>query len=256
MFLIPPENYIETLKKLYQKYGKARIRSLKEFKRLAIAEAKKVSQMLGKIQKDKRMEVILSKDIVVKVLQSTYTSINSLFIRINHNYRNERRNVYENNSEYMNIIKKYEENKLKLFKYTLRKVCEEVKISFASLQKSVFYYLDQKESDVTILIDKSSSIGKHFAIAPRNIQLEEVIEILEKYYENMNYIVCSSNTNLIKYANILISDVIYEYYGIEEEQVFLLLNEREDIKNNLKVVSILNKIALLVGKNIDKIYEI
>ena len=151
MFLIPPENYIEHLNNLYQKYGGSRIKTLKEFKKLALAEAKKVSQVLGKINKESRMEVILAKDIILNVLQSTYESINSIFIRINHNYKNERRRVYDNNTEYMDVIKKYEQNKIKLFKYTIRNVCKELKISFESLQKSIFYYLELKDKDVVSL---------------------------------------------------------------------------------------------------------
>lgn len=257
MFLIPPETYIENLKKIYQKYGSSKVKTLKEFKRLALAEAKKVSQIMGKISKESRLEVILAKDIVIQVLQSTYDSLNSLFVRINHNYKNERRSVYDNNEEYMEIIRKYEINKVKLFKYTIKNVCKQVKIAFASLQRSVFHYLELKDPNVIDLINRASKIGRHFALSPNCITKDDVIEILEKYYENLKYIITNEKeSDISKYAMIIICDIIYEYFGLEEEQVFSSIQERVDLKNDNDINKLLILINDLVGNNLNIIYEL
>lgn len=257
MFLIPPETYIENLKKIYLKYGNSKVKTLKEFKRLALAEAKKVSQVMGKLSKESRLEVILSKDIVIQVLQSTYDSLNSLFVRINHNYKNERRSVYDNSEEYMEIIRKYEVNKVKLFKYTIKNVCKQVKIAFASLQRSVFHYLEQKDSNVIDLINKASQIGRHFAIAPNCLTKEDIKDILEKYYHNLNYIISNEkDSDISKYATIILCDIIYEYFGLEEEQVFSSIQERVDLKNDNEISKLLVLINDLVGNNLNVIYEL
>lgn len=257
LFMIPSENYIENLRKFYLKYGSSKTKSLKEFKRLALMEAKKVTQIMGKVSKELRLEVILAKELVIKVLQSTYDSINNLFIRINYNYKNERRKAYDDSNEYLDIIKKYEHNKQKLFKYTVKNICKSLKIEFNTLQKSVFHYLEKEDIEISQLINKASSIGKHFAIAPHCLSTEDIIEILEKYHTNLKYIIVNENNNNIsKYAMIIICDIIYEYFGLEEEQIFSCIKERTELSSNSDIIRLLDSISDLVSNNLNLIYEL
>ena len=256
-FIIPPEKYLENLKNLYRKFEDFKPKSLKDLKRLALIEAKKTSQALMKISKESRLEIILSREAVMKILQSTFDSVNGLFIKINHNFKNERRRVYEDNEKYMEIIKKFETNKLKLFRYTIKNICKSSKISFESLQKSIFMYLKKQDNQVIDLVNKSSNLGKHYAIAPHSIIASEVLEILRKYYSNLKFILSNSpDSDVSKYALVIVNDIIYENYGLEEEQIFNLITERKEFKENKEIIQYLNLIKDLVTENLNTLFEL
>lgn len=258
IFLIPPEQYLDTLKKFYLKFGNnMRPKTLKEFKKLALIEAKKVSQALVKISRESRLEILLSKEVVLKVLETTFESVNGLFIKINHNFKNERRKVYNNNAEYMEVIKKFEVNKLKLFRYSIKKICKNSSISFESLQRSVFLYLDRHDNEVIDVVNSAAKLGKHFAIAPNSITLVEVEEILDKYHKNLNFILTNSKgTDVAKYSLIIVNDIVYENFGLEEEQIFNLLESRKEYKTNVKINSLLTKIKDVVSDNLSVLFEL
>ena len=257
VFIIPQQQVLENLKNFYIKYGSMKPKSLKELKRLALIEAKKASQTLMNVSKKERLEIIISKEAVCKILQSTFDSVNSLLVKFNHNFKNERRKVYENNEEYMNIIKKFEINKLKLVRYYLKSICKSSKINFDSLQRSVFHYLGRNDTEVMAIVNSTRSLGKHNAIAPSSMTSVEVIEILDKYYQNLNYIVTRSPDNDVgKYALIIVNDIIYEYFGLEEEQIFSLVSERPEIRENKNVQDHLIKIKHLVSDNLNLLFDL
>ncbi len=101
MFSLNPEKYMEKLKLFYETFSQ-KPKSLKELKRLALIEAKKVSQALmkyTKLSQQSRLEIILSSDLVIQILETTFNAVKSLFTKINNNFKNERRKVYYNNKK-------------------------------------------------------------------------------------------------------------------------------------------------------------
>lgn len=255
--MIPPEQYIQRLKQFYLKFGGVRPKSLKELKRLALMEAKKASLALMKITKEARLEILLSKELVITILQSTFEFVNSLFIKINHNFKNERRSVYHDNKQYMDVIKEFEVKKLKLFRYSIKNFCKNSKISFDSLQRSVFMYLERNDIEIVNLVNSADKLGKHFAIAPQSITINEVIEILQKYYLHLNFILTNSKgTDISKYGLIIVNDIIYENFGLEEEQIFSLIEERTEFKDDPEIKKQLLLIKSLVTDNLSTLFEL
>jgi hypothetical protein len=157
----------------------------------------------------------------------------------------------------MEVIKKFEVNKLKLFRYSIKKICKSSSISFESLQRSVFLYLDRNDGEVVRIVNSAARLGKHFAIAPNSVSLVEVEEILEKYFNNLNFIMTNSKgTDVAKYSLIIVNDIIYENFGLEEEQIYNLLESRKEYKNNNKIIEYLNKIKDLVSDNLSGLFEL
>lgn len=273
-FMIPPEKYIEALKKIY-KYNQSKTKSLKEFKRLALLEAKKACTALVNLySKKSRYQVILSKSLTTELLKSIHDTAHKLFVKINQNYKNERRKVYNNNIEYMNIIKKYELNKLKLFKHIVKSICKNTKISYENLQTSVFYYLEKNDNDIVDIINNTKNIGKsNYVIAPNKISTIEIVDILNKYYENLQYIINNavsnsdnanntinynnnSNACLIRYSLVIVSDIIYEYYGLEEEQIYEAIKINTNICTDKTVNQKLLSIKNIISNNLSSIFEL
>lgn len=256
-FNIPHEKYVDQLKKMY-KLGQNRSRTLKDMKRLALMEATRACVAVGKVSRESRLEVILSKEIVLKILQSTIDSVHNVFIKINNTFRNERREVYEHSEQYLDVIRKYEINKQKLLRYTIKNICKKTKIEFMNLQKSVFHYIEKNDSEITEVINKFSSVGKSYALAPHLLGIKDMIEILQKYHEHLLYIINSSNdsTDITRYSIIIVSDMIYEYYGIEEEQILVSLKEKNELKENLEIQKLLSDIKSLISNNLISLFEI
>lgn len=253
IFLIPTQDYLERMKTLMNKY-KLHPKSLKQLKRLALLEAKKQSSGIN--FKHNSSKSIISKESVIRVLESTYDSINPLFIKLNHNFKNERRSVYSDNDKYLETIRKFETNKTKLFKYTIKNICKNTKLDFKQLERSVFYYIAKKDTQVLEAVNKSYKIGKHFAMAPHNMKVNDLIEILHKYYQNLNFLINSSkNSELARFALIIVGDVIYEYYGIEEEQVFAYIEE-QNLYENPEVKKYIDMIGNIVQDNLKVVFNL
>lgn len=261
MFSLNPEKYMEKLKLFYETFSH-KPKSLKELKRLALIEAKKVSQALmkyTKLSQQSRLEIILAADLVIQILESTFNAVKSLFTKINNNFKNERRKVYYDNNNYMEVIRKFEINKIKLFRYYIKNICKNSNISYPSLQKSVFYYMEQGNTQIVSLINSVSIIGKNYGLTPKSIEKIEVIDVLKKYHKYLSYLIQNNNKNnsdTLKYSLIIVNDIIYEHFGLEEEQIFGVLKENNNFNNDVEIKSLLEKIKILVTDNIESIFEV
>ena len=55
---------------------------------------------------------------------------------------------------------------------------------------------------------------------------------------------------------IIVNDIIYEYFGLEEEQIFSLVSERPEIRENKNVQDHLIKIKHLVSDNLNLLFDL
>ena len=257
IFLMPPEQYIERLKELYLKFKNTNCpKTLQELKRFALEEAKKASAKI-KMKEGTNDEIILPKEDVIKVLKAVHDIISPMFLKINHNYRNERRKVYEDNSLYFEVIKKFEILKVKLMASIIKYISKHLKIRYKTLQSSVFFYLEKNDLDIYELINSFTLIGKSFALAPNFLNVEGVIHILKTYYENLKFLINSmEKSEILAYSLILINDLIYESFGLEEEQILATINEKNLNETNKEVNLYLKMIKELVNENIYNIFDI
>ena len=107
-------------------------KNLTEFKKLALEEAKKISSIIkneiSKKNKKKKKEsenndVIIDKDILKKNLLYLYDIVNPLLTKLHLNFKNERRKFYEEEDKYLEIIKKYEVQKMNIISYACSISC-------------------------------------------------------------------------------------------------------------------------------------
>jgi len=257
MFLIPPNQYVQFMKRVYTKFKNSNVpKTLRELKRLALEEAKSVSKKINIKKKSEETEQKMEKEDVIKVLKGVFDILNPMFIKINNNFKNERRKVYENDDEYINTIKSFELKKIELIKYVLRKICEMMKISYFTLQRNVLYFIEQNDNDIIELINGFSKVGKSFALAPKHLDEDEIIEILKTYYTHFEYFVSSKNkNNILKYALILINDIIYSIFGLEEEQIYLKIQEKDFMNSNKEIEKYVNLINKMMLDNIFELFE-
>ena len=262
MFIIPPNQYVNFMKRVYTKFKNSNVpKTLRELKRLALEEAKIVSKKIivgkkGTSASSQNTEQKMEKEDVIKVLKGVFDIINPMFIKINNNFKNERRKVYENDEEYINTIKSFELKKIELIKYILRKTCEMMKISYFTLQKYVLYFIEKNDDDIITLINSFSKVGKSFALAPKHLGESEIIEILKTYYTHFEYFVNSKNkNNVLKYALVLINDIIYSIFGLEEEQIYLKIQEMEYTEKNMEIKKYVSLIQELMLENIFELFE-
>ena len=261
IFLMPPEHYVEFLKKVYNKFTHMKgPKTLHEFKRLALEEAKKTTSTITSknIKKTKDVPDCLQKEDVIKILKAVYVIIDPLIVKINQNFKNERRKNYEDNDKYLDIIRTFEKQKVNLITFTLKSVCKVMKVKYSSLQESVFKYIQKEEEEIINIVNSFTKIGKVFALAPKKLTTDEIIEILKIYYENLNYMIINSEqgkNEYAKYALVLINDLIYENYGLEEEQIFAFIDDR-NLTENTQVNNTLSSIQNMVKSNIGILFNL
>jgi hypothetical protein len=260
IFLIPPENYLDFLKDVYSKFKNTKgNKSLYELKRLALREAKRTNLNISKDHNTSKSSnpKRISRDDCVKILKAVYDIVNPLIVKLNHNFKNERRKHYEENDKYLMIIKTFEQQKNNLINFTLRTICKAMKLKFTALQESLSIYIERNEEEVVKHINAYAKIGKMFALAPKNLSIEEVLEILRTYYENLNYFTSNSkkSDDNSKFALILINDIIYENYGLEEEQIFAFINERK-LTDNREIDKILKSIQGIIMNNFSILFDL
>jgi hypothetical protein len=256
-FLLPPDYSIEALKKAYYRFRQLNgPKTLNEFKRLALEEAKKKATYKMNYQKKERE--IMKPDDVLKIISAVYDIISPLIVKVNQNFKNERRKNYQDNEKYLEIIKTFENQKINLINFTLKSICKATKVSYINLQESTFYYVEQNHQEICDKINSFSKIGKVFAIAPKKVTVEEIIEILKTYCDNLNYMVQNSNNGTneyTKYALILLNDLIFENYGIEEEQIYVYISDK-NLTENPEIKNILKMIETSVQNNFGLLYDL
>jgi len=94
------------------------------------------------------------------------------------------------------------------------------------------------------------------ALAPKFINEVEIIEILKTYYDNLKYLINNSKENeMMKYSLIFISDIIYENYGMEEEQIFACIEEKK-LKENKEVNYYFNEIKMMIQSNLNLLFDL
>jgi hypothetical protein len=236
IFLMPPTPYVDFLKKIYDKYkGSNGPKNLMEFKKLALEEVKKVADKVpcrkSKTTTDKG-ESIIQKDDVIKLFKAIYCIIDPILLKLNQTYKNERRKHYNNNDKYLEIIKAFIEQKQNIILYTMKQVCKLKRIKYTTLQTSLFHYLGLGDNDIQDIVNSFTRAGKNFTIAPKRLEYSDILDILKFYNDNLTYIIQNHRySGMVKYSLIFINDLIYENFGLEEDQVFAFINENEIINN-------------------------
>ena len=256
-FLMPPDYCIEALRKAYHRFRNAKgPKTLSEFKRLALEEAKKKTTSKVDFKKEERK--VLQREDVLKILEAVYEIVNPLLVKVNQNFKNERRKHYEDNDKYLEIIKTFENQKMNLINFTLKSICKAMRVSYLNLQESTFQYVEKNDYEVIDKINSFSKMGKVFALAPKKLSIEEILEILKIYYDNLNYMVLNSNSKkneYTKYALVLLNDLIYENFGLEEEQIYAVIEEKK-LCDNSEITHILNLIEECIKSNIGLLYDL
>jgi hypothetical protein len=237
VFLMPPTPYVEFLKKIYDKYRNSNApKTLVELKRLALEEAKKISNNITckkSKTKDEDGISIIQRDDIIRLFKAIYAIIDPILLKLNQAYRNERRKNYINNEKYIEIIKSYEEQKSGIVSFTIKQVCKLKRIKYTTLQSSLFYYLNREDNEIYEAVNSFTKAGKAFTIAPKRLEYNEIIDMLKFYNDNLNYIIQNhKGSGMIKYSLTFINDLIYENFGLEEDQVFAFINENELMNNN------------------------
>ena len=75
----------------------------------------------------------LLKEDLIKIFKAVYDVINPILVKINQNFKNERRKNYEDNKKYLSIIKTFEQQKSNLITFTIRSICKAMKIKFSQV---------------------------------------------------------------------------------------------------------------------------
>lgn len=247
-------------------YGTKNITELKKF---ALEEAKKISSIINKNKnndknskksKKRKEEVInntgIEKELLKKLLNSLYDIVNPLLIKLHLNFKNERRKNYEDNEKYLEIIKCYEQQKMNLLTYTIKSICKMVNIQFSSFQKNIFNYIETKDIEIINILNSFCNLGKLTALAPKFIDEGEIIEILKTYYDNLTYLINNSKeSEMMKFSLIFINDIIYENYGMEEEQIFACIEEKK-LMNNKEVNYYFNQIKKMIHNNLNLLFDL
>lgn len=261
IFLIPPENYIEFLKEVYAKFKNTKgHKSLYELKRLALKEAQKATS--GMIYKENLSSSSknfrkLTKEDLIKIFNAVFEVINPIFVKINHNYKNERRKNFHDNQKYLGIIKTFEQQKSNLITFTLKSICRAMRIKLSHLQEKVTHFIQANDHEVVCVLNSFAKIGKMFALAPKILEYEELKDILKTYYDNLKYLITNAQNDKknLKYSLVLVSDIIYENFGLEEEQIFAFIQEN-NLNENKEIEELLKSIQELIIQNFSILFDI
>jgi hypothetical protein len=261
IFLQTPDNYTEFLKRIYNKFKNTKgPKTLNELKKFALDEARKATSGMNINSRTKKSESglsILQVSDVIKVMKALYDIIDPLLIKVNHNFKNERRKYYEDNDKYMEVLRTFEQQKKNLINFTLKSICKVMKLKYTLLQTSIFHYLENKEAEVVKIINSFSKLGKLFALAPKTLSEDDIVEILKTYQDNLQYIISSSqNQDIIKYTLVIINDIIYENYGLEEEQIMAFIENNKLQDSNKEVNNIMQMIKSTITEHINLLFDI
>jgi len=258
---------LQLFRYFYLKYRfSAGSKNIADLKKFALEEAKKISSLIKNNKMSKKKErrksesedsnYIIEKPVLKKLLLSLYDIVNPLLIKLHLNFKNERRKNYENNEKYLEIIKCYEQQKMNLLTYTIKSICKMVNLQFSTFQKNIFNYIEKNDLDIINIINTFCNLGKLTALAPKFINEVEIIEILKTYYDNLKYLINNSKENeMMKYSLIFISDIIYENYGMEEEQIFACIEEKK-LKENKEVNYYFNEIKMMIQSNLNLLFDL
>jgi len=240
-------------------------KNLTELKKFALEEAKKISSLIKNSKTSKctkrRSESeennkIIEKPLLKKLLLSLFDIINPLLIKLHLNFKNERRKNYQDNAKYLEIIKAYEQQKMNLLTYTIKSICKMVNLQFSTFQKNIFSYIEKNDEEVIRIINSFCNLGKLSALAPKFVDESEIIEILKNYYDNLKYLIENSQENeMMKYSLIFISDIIYENYGMEEEQIFACIEEKK-LTENKEVCYYFKEIQDMIQNNLNLLFDL
>jgi hypothetical protein len=119
----------------------------------------------------------------------------------------------------------------------------------------LFYYLNNEDNDIYELINSFTRAGKNFTIAPKRLEYNDILDILRFYYDNLTYIIQNHrNDEMVKYSLIFINDLIYENFGLEEDQVFAFINEN-DIINASEISYYVTTIKQLIIDNLTNLFH-
>lgn len=241
-------------------------KNLSELKKFALEEAKKISSLIknnknSKSTKKRSNEAEesnqnIEKPVLKKLLRSLFDIVNPLLIKLHLNFKNERRKNYEDNAKYLEIIKAYEQQKMNLLTYTIKSICKMVNLQFSTFQKNIFYYIEKNDLEIISIINSFCNLGKLSALAPKFVDESEIIEILKTYYDNLKFLIANSQENeMMKYSLIFISDIIYENYGMEEEQIFACIEEKKLLENK-EICYYFNEIQLMIQNNLNLLFDL
>jgi hypothetical protein len=240
-------------------------KNLTELKKFALEEAKKISSLIKNSKNSKctkrRSESeennkIIDKPLLKKLLLSLFDIINPLLIKLHLNFKNERRKNYQDNGKYLEIIKAYEQQKMNLLTYTIKSICKMVNLQFSTFQKNIFSYIEKNDLEIIRIINSFCNLGKLSALAPKFVDESEIIEILKNYYDNLKYLIENSQENeMMKYSLIFISDIIYENYGMEDEQIFACIEEKK-LMENKEVCYYFKEIQVMIQNNLNLLFDL
>jgi hypothetical protein len=237
------------LKNIYEKYKNSNIpKTLKELNMLAIEEAKKISCV--HLQTDTKM----SKDILIEIMKTVLTIVNPILHKINNNYKNERRKCFNNYEIYIETIKQFERQKYNLIKYTLRSICKHKQIKYKKLVCDLMHYIKIGDENLIELILSFLKASNNFTLTPKRFNIVDVLDILNFYYQNLDYLI-SNSQEYRKYSLVFINDIIYENYGLEEEQVFAFISDRA-LGINEEIAKYINLIRDTIIDNINTLFHI
>lgn len=261
VFLMPPEKYINFLKTIYDKFKHTSgPKTLIELKRLAIQEAKKVAKSENtnsKKFKRRKENTNPSKEEIITFLKAVYNILNPLLVKVNHNFKNERRKHFEDNMKYMEIIKQFTAQKETAITHTLKSMCKAMNLSMNTVQNKLHDYLNadkENEDELSKTLNMFKQAGKMFVLAPKGLTLDEIKDILKFYWDNLSFILSSNNSHMKKHALVLINDIIYENFGLEEEQIFTYIEEKK-LTDNPQVNEYVTKIKNIIRNNYNSLFD-
>ena len=81
-------------------------------------------------------------------------------------------------------------------------------------------------------------------------------DVLRTYHDNLKYMLENSGENeMIKFSLIFISDIIYENYGIEEEQIFACIEDRDMLRNS-EIKRYFEAIKGMISDNLNVLFDL
>jgi len=254
---------LQLFRYFYLKYRfSSGLKNLAELKKFALEEAKKISSLIKNSKSSKRRgkteesKQTIDKSLLKKLLLSLFEIVNPLLIKLHLDFKNQRRKNYEDNAKYLEIIKAYDQQKMNLLTYTIKSICKMVNMQFSTFQKNIFNYIEKNDLEIISVINSFFNLGKLSALAPKFVDESEIIEILKTYYENLNFLIANSQeSEMMKYSLIFISDIIYENYGMEEEQIFACIEEKKLLENK-EISYYFNKIQLMIQNNLNLLFDL
>ena len=248
-------NKMEAMKKIYAKMkAKYGPKMLYELKVLALESAKKeFSNFPSQIEKNGRLESLLSKADTLIVLGHIFKVVDPLFAKLTNSYRSERRECL-GTKYYLDIIKEFEVKKVKIFSFSLKSVCKLHAIKSSDFIKSYNKHVTTKDSEIMESAKKISKLGNKFAIPPKSLNDEEVVEILEFYLDNAIKLT-ENNSALRLFVLPITDDLTYQAYGLEAEQINSYLDKNNTVETNESAAKLVAQIDQLITEVMREVYK-